>query len=77
MVINVSQAKAQLSRLIDLVYHGETITITKNNLPIVDMVPHRIRGKRKLGSLAGQITVPDDFDHEDPEISATFYGEET
>jgi antitoxin (DNA-binding transcriptional repressor) of toxin-antitoxin stability system len=64
-----------VSRLIDLVYHGETITITKNNLPIVDMVPHRMGKKRQLGTLAGQITVPDDFDHEDPAIEAAFYGE--
>jgi antitoxin (DNA-binding transcriptional repressor) of toxin-antitoxin stability system len=64
-----------LSRLIDLVYHGETITITKNNLPIVDMVPHRVRTRRQLGTLAGQITVPDDFDQEDPDIPAVFYGE--
>ncbi|MFW6228747.1 MAG: PIN domain-containing protein, partial [Alkalispirochaeta sp.] len=47
-----------------------TITITKNNLPIVDMVPHRLRTRRQLGTLAGQITVPDDFDQEDPDIPA-------
>lgn len=66
-----------MSRLIDLVYHGETITITitKNNLPIVDMVPHRMGKRRQLGTLAGQITVPDDFDREDSEIEAAFYGE--
>lgn len=25
MIVNVSEAKAQLSKLIDLVYHGETV----------------------------------------------------
>lgn len=34
MVVNVSEAKAQLSSLLDRVYHGETVTIAKNNLPI-------------------------------------------
>ena len=55
MVVNVSEAKAQLSRLIDLVYHGESVTIAKNNLPLVDLVPHKVRGRRTLGALAGLI----------------------
>ena len=38
MVVNVSEAKAQLSSLLDRVYHGETVTIAKNNLPIADLV---------------------------------------
>jgi prevent-host-death family protein len=76
MVVNVSEAKAQLSRLIDLVYHGESVTIAKNNLPLVDLVPHKVRGKRQLGTLAGLIDVPEDFDREDPSITELFYGEE-
>jgi len=75
MVINVSEAKAQLSRLIDLVYHGESVTIAKNNLPLVDMVPHVPSGRRKLGLLAGRISVPDTFDEEEPEIITAFYEE--
>jgi len=75
MVVNVSEAKAQLSRLIDLVYHGESVTIAKNNLPLVDLVPHTVRGSRRLGTLAGLIDVPEDFDREDPAIIDAFYGE--
>lgn len=75
MVVNVSEAKAQLSRLIDLVYHGESVTIAKNNLPLVDLVPHKVRGRRTLGALAGLIHVPEDFDHEDPAINEMFYSE--
>lgn len=74
MVVNVSEAKAQLSRLIDLVYHGESVTIAKNNLPLVDLVPHRIRGRRTLGALANMVEIPDDFDTEDPAINEQFYG---
>lgn len=75
MIVNVSEAKAQLSRLIDLVYHGESVTIAKNNLPLVDLVPHKARRKRELGALKGLIDIPDNFDDNDPEINAMFYGE--
>jgi len=48
--------------------------IAKNNLPLVELVKHQPRGKRKLGLLAGQIHVPDDFLEEDEEINEMFYG---
>ena len=72
MIVNVSEAKAQLSSLLDRVYHGETVTIAKNNLPIADLVKHQPRGKRRLGLLRGQIVVPDDFTDEDPAINELF-----
>ena len=75
IVVNVSEAKAKLSKLIDMVYHGETVTIAKNNLPIVDLVPHKPRGRRRLGIARGLIKVPDDFDAESDEINALFYGD--
>ncbi len=74
MIVNVSEAKAQLSKLIDMVYHGEEVVIAKNNLPLVDLVIHKPKGKRKLGILAGKITVPDDFTDADEDIERMFYG---
>ena len=47
MIVNVSDAKTNLSKLIDMVYHGEEVTIAKNNLPLVDLVIHKPKGKRK------------------------------
>lgn len=76
MIVNVSEAKTHLSRLIDKVYHGETVVIAKNNLPMVDLVIHRPTEKRKLGQLAGRLTVPEDFMDEDPEVCSVFYGDE-
>ena len=73
MIVNVSAAKAQLSSLLDRVYHGETVTIAKNNLPIADLVKHQPRGKRRLGLLRGRIVVPDDFTVQDPAINDLFY----
>lgn len=74
MIINVSEAKAKLSKLVDMAYHGEEIIIAKNNLPLVKLVAHHPKVKRKLGLLAGQINIPDDFNDEDAEIDAMFYG---
>jgi len=75
MIINISEAKAILSKLVDMAYHGEEIIIAKNNLPLVELIAHKPKEKRKLGMLAGQIHIPDDFMKEDEEINALFYGD--
>ncbi len=74
MIVNISEAKAQLSKLIDRVYHGEKIVIARNNLPIADLVVHKPEGKRKLGLLKGQLLLPDDLFEPDSEIEEMFYG---
>jgi prevent-host-death family protein len=76
MIINVSEAKANLSKLIDRAFQGEEITIAKNNLPLVDLVPHKPKGERKLGLLRGKIKIPDDFNEESDEINEMFYGKD-
>ncbi len=75
MIVNLSEAKANLSKLVDMAYHGEKIVIAKNNLPLVDLVVHKPEGKRKLGLLAGQVEVPDNFNDADLDIDEMFYGE--
>ena len=77
MIINLAEAKAQLSNLVDRAYHGEKIVIAKNNLPLVQLVPHKPGGKRKLGALVGKFTVPEDFLKEDQEINEMFYGKDS
>jgi len=63
--INIHQAKTHLSRLVDEASKGEPFIIAKAGKPIVRVValdapgPHRLR---RLGFMAGQISVPDDFD---------------
>jgi len=75
MIINISEAKAKLSKLVDMAYHGEEVVIAKNNLPLVKLVAHDPKAKRKLGLLAGQINIPDDFMDENDEINDMFYGD--
>ena len=50
-IVNISEAKTNLSKLVALVYRGERVVIAKNNLPLVDLVIHKPEGKRKLGLL--------------------------
>ena len=76
MKISISDAKANLSKLVNMAYHGETVVILKNNVPLADLVAHKPEGKRKLGLLAGEFSVPDDFMEEDTEINEMFYGRE-
>lgn len=75
MIVNLADAKANLSKLVDRAFTGENIVIAKNNLPLVDLVPHQTKGKRRLGLLAGKFKFPDSFHDEDPEINAMFYGD--
>ena len=75
VIVNISEAKANLSKLIDMVYHGEEIVIAKNNLPLVDLVVHKPKEKRILGLFKGQIDIPDDFIDEDPDVDEMFYGQ--
>ena len=76
-IFNISEAKANLSKLVALAYRGEKVVIAKNNLPLVDLVVHKPEGKRRLGLLAGKFAVPDNIMEEDAEINSLFYGNDT
>lgn len=70
---NIAEAKAHLSRIVEMVHNGEEVTIAKNNLPLVDLVPHRRRAPRRLGTAKGRIRILDAFSEPAPEIDALFY----
>ena len=74
MIINISEAKANLSKLVEMAYNGEEVIIAKNNLPLVDLTVHKPKPKRVLGSLVGKFTVTDEFIEEDKEPCELFYG---
>ncbi|MDX1980834.1 MAG: type II toxin-antitoxin system prevent-host-death family antitoxin [Bryobacteraceae bacterium] len=40
---NVHEAKTQFSRLLDSVLEGETVLITRNGVPVAELVPARRR----------------------------------
>lgn len=80
MIVNVAEAKANLSKLIALVCEGEQVTIAKNNKPLIDLVIHREKNQRKLGVAEGLMELPDNFMEimtgEDEDINAMFYGDD-
>ena len=76
MVVNVSEAKTKLSKLLEMVQKGERVVIVKNDQPIADLVMHKPTGKRRLGILSDEVKIPDDFLEEDEEINEMFYGKD-
>ena len=63
--INIHEAKTQLSKLVEAAAKGEPFIIAKAGKPMVKVVPldTPTRSKvRRLGFMAGEIAVPDDFD---------------
>lgn len=63
--VNIHAAKTHLSRLLDAVADGEEIFIARAGKPIARLVPLQgtvVPKRRRLGRLAGQFTVPEDFD---------------
>ncbi len=63
--VNIHAAKTQLSRLVDQAAAGEEIVIARAGRPVarlVSLMADTGKGRRQLGSLAGSIHVPDDFD---------------
>lgn len=71
--VNMREAKTHLSRLVERAAKGEGFIIAKAGKPLVKVVPLSSREEAKpsrLGFLAGEIAVPDDFDrmgHDDIE----------
>lgn len=74
--VNMHEAKTHLSRLVDAAAGGEVVTIAKSGRPVARLT--RIDApttQRRLGFLAGQAHIPDDFDEiEADEIADLFDG---
>jgi len=63
--INIHEAKTHLSRLVEQVVNGEPFVIAKAGKPLVKVVPldaPETGEIKRLGFMAKQIRVPDDFD---------------
>jgi prevent-host-death family protein len=63
--VNIHEAKTHLSRLVEKAAKGEPFVIAKAGKPLVKVTPPDAPAPgqvRRLGFMAGQIAVPDDFD---------------
>ena len=77
---NIHEAKTHLSRLVEQAAKGESFLIAKAGKPMVKVTALDTPGVgqvRRLGFMAGQIAVPDDFDRMgDTQIERLFGGDE-
>lgn len=77
-IVNIHEAKTHLSRLVDQAAKGEPFVIAKAGKPMVKVMSldtPAVDQQRRLGFMAGQISVPDDFDRMgSAEIEAIFSG---
>ena len=73
IITNISQAKAQLSPLIEKVLSGQEVIIGKAGKPVAKLVPYKHTGQpRKPGTLRGKIKIADDFDEIPKDIAEAF-----
>lgn len=63
--VNIHEAKAHLSRLVDEATKGEPFIIAKAGKPVVKVTALEVPSGsqvRRLGFLAGQVSIPENFD---------------
>jgi prevent-host-death family protein len=71
--VTVTEAKAQLSSLVERVSRGEEIVIRRGREPVAKLIAYAPARKRRVpGDLAGQIWMSDDFDEPDEELERLF-----
>jgi prevent-host-death family protein len=61
--VNIADAKARLSELVEKAARGEEIVIARDHRPVAKLVPiERPLTRRQPGSAKGQIWIAPDFD---------------
>ena len=61
--IELDKAKSQLESLIQTALDGEEVIITRNDEPVLKLVPVlKLDVRRKAGSAKGMISIAEDFD---------------
>jgi prevent-host-death family protein len=75
--VSIRDAKNRLTELARTVEGGETIVVTRNGRPVLDLVPHKPHGGLRLEALAEfkrrngikrvMMSIPADFDEPLPE----------
>ncbi len=78
-ITNISDAKANLSRLIEKVLQGEEVVIGKAGKPVAKIVPYDLETTPRqlgVGQWRGHIWLADDFDELPEAVLHQFTGEE-
>ena len=75
-IVNIHEAKTQLSRLLEQAVAGEEILIARAGKPIARLVPFEGSVQpRRPGRWQGQVTIAADFDQLPDDMAAAFRGE--
>lgn len=77
-ITNISETKAQLSKLIERVSRGEEVVIGKAGRPVARLVPFDPQTEpRTLHAVwAGQVEIAEDFDELPAEFLGAFSGDD-
>jgi prevent-host-death family protein len=74
-VLNLYEAKARLSSLVEEAAAGDEIIIAKAGVPRARLVAVKARGRRRPGGSKGRIRIAKDFDAPlPPDVLASFTG---
>ena len=72
-ITNISEAKAQLSALVEKAMAGEEIIIGKAGKPVAKLIRYeRSEEPRRPGALKGKIKIAEDFDDLPEDIARAF-----
>jgi prevent-host-death family protein len=71
--LNIAEAKAQFSKLVNDAARGESTIIARGGRPVARIVPFEEKpNKIKFGTYKGEMVIPDDFDAPDQDIIDLF-----
>lgn len=75
--VNVFEAKMSFSKLVAAAEAGETVVIARNGKPVAQLGPLTATDHPplRLGDLAGQMNVPDNFDEWTDDDESMWFGE--
>lgn len=76
-IVNIHEAKTNLSRLVEAAIHGEPFVIARAGKPVVKVTQVEQAAPRRVGFLDGAYAIPEDFDRmEEDRIRAMFEGQD-
>jgi len=76
-IVNINQAKAHLSDLVERAVAGEEIVIGKAGKPLVRLTAYRAKKDARVpGIWKGRVFIAPDFDELPPELGSAFRGED-
>lgn len=75
-MVNMHEAKSQLSALVAAALAGETVVLARDGKPVAQLVPYAGPAKpRKPGRWKGQVWLAPDFDQTPQEVIESFEGQ--